>query len=228
MELGLEYGKLGRLFPRHGRVGTKAQKKHKTDPQALEWLNSNDHKDLDDVRKLFESADQDHLYYQIEQLRPKVNGESKSAVHSAEHFVFRFVRSFWGRLFPKQFLLYLELNKEAGIVENFAISFKDAKIQASFTPDFSNLSQLLERNPTLAEKNKFLYDRYLMKSYSLSIASGVWSSLLKHPRPLRLMLKTIHLIRFRNRDSSNQVTSISGFNRLQKVILLFAAFFRKS
>jgi len=145
------------------------------------------------------------IYEQVLSLREELRPSKGKIPTPEEHFIFAAVRSWWGKLLPSSFGVYLHLEgTEALEPTSILLIFRKGELQEFDEPDLSGISQ--ERREDLNEVVKVLRERYRVpvQGFALNRAdfdawtesentSATWKNL---ARALKQNRMTLHPFRF--------------------------------
>jgi hypothetical protein len=99
------------------------------------------------------------IYEQVRALREEIKPSQGRLPEWREHFIFSAVRSWWGKLLPSNFGIYLQLEgSPTRETTSVLLIFRKGELQEFNTPDLSAVSQ--ERQADLDEVLKVLRDRH--------------------------------------------------------------------
>lgn len=145
------------------------------------------------------------IYEQVMTLREELRPSRGKLPEWVEHFLFAGVRSWWGKLLPSSFGLYLHLEGSDTVeTRSILLVFRKGELQEFDEPDLSAVSQ--ERQSDLDEVVKILRERHRVpvQGFALNRAdfdawseagnvSATWKNLARAVRQNRV---TLHPFRF--------------------------------
>lgn len=146
---------------------------------------------------------QPHYYEQMSKVREKAEsgaiifGRSGSKAKKTmrdlgertfrEHFLLQGIRTWWKKLFPSEFGLYVRL--EGKTPRGFLVIFRKGLPLSFFEPDLTGMGK--ERREIPAEIVKFLSEKHLVPVQGMSVAAEVWDLWHTSPDPWRQMLRAL-------------------------------------
>ncbi|OFZ76804.1 MAG: hypothetical protein A3K03_08050 [Bdellovibrionales bacterium RIFOXYD1_FULL_44_7] len=142
-----------------------------------------------------ESNSMPHFYEQAEFLRAKaittVNGGRKESARSAfkfrKHFLVEAINSWWSKILPSSYGIYLKIEGSAD--EEILLLIRGGAFVAFHKPDLSILGNERKKQPP--EVIKYLSEKYLVPVQGLYVSKNDWSTWCQAPQPWKLVAKAI-------------------------------------
>jgi hypothetical protein len=145
------------------------------------------------------------IYEQVLTLRDELQPSHGLLPEWDEHFIFSLIRSWWGKLLPSSFGIYLHLEgNDAADATSILLVFRKGELQEFDEPDLSAVSQ--ERRADLGEVVKILRERHRVPVQGFAMnradfdewtesgnSSTTWKKL---ARALKQNRMTLHPFRF--------------------------------
>ena len=117
----------------------------------------------------------DFLKYQaLQGISARGRGSLKSVLRdlSKGHFLLDAMTSWWTRLLPNSYGIFLQVDRPNGLGQNLFLTFQQSRLETFIEPDLAGMSK--DISATLEDRAKYLSESHSLPVYAFRVEGELW------------------------------------------------------